>query len=247
MAFRVLAGSFKQKSGAQKRANQIKAKGFPQPWIYHHSANNLYRVQVASYGQKANADQMVARLKKAGIDAYSLSEKTAAKPKPKEESVARMPRNSWWGVTAARRGGRKPYTTTSYRQYLWNGTYPFGCGNSRHHGVDVGNVTGMPIHAWGPGTVVSTGYDQGGYYRWIQIFYPRANATITYGHLRNGTQLRVGAKVRLGTRIAKVGTKWEGINHPHVHFRAAWGKWINCIPPCSDINPYLVWRRMGLK
>lgn len=174
----------------------------------------------------------------------------------------RPKRGSWWNHTPASRGGRRPYTTTPYKLYLWNGRYPYGCpggyrrgnyvsggiarGNSRHHGVDVGNVTGMRIWAWMDGYVVSGGYDRYGYRRWIQVYYPRANVTVTHGHLLNGSQIRVGARVRRNSYLAKIGTRYDGINHPHDHIRAAWGRWVRPIPACSDIPPLRAWRACGM-
>lgn len=71
--FRVIAGAFGERSNAQTRANQIKAKGFGEPWIYRHG--NFHTVQVASFSDPVAADEMVVRLKAAKFDAYALAEK----------------------------------------------------------------------------------------------------------------------------------------------------------------------------
>lgn len=71
--FRVIAGAFGEKSNAQTRANQIKAKGFGEPWIYKHGS--VHRVQVGSFSDPASADDLVMKLKAAKFEAYALAEK----------------------------------------------------------------------------------------------------------------------------------------------------------------------------
>lgn len=71
--FRVIAGAFGEKPNAQTRANQIKAKGFGEPWIYKHGS--VHRVQVGSFSDPASADDLVVRLKAAKFEAYALAEK----------------------------------------------------------------------------------------------------------------------------------------------------------------------------
>lgn len=150
-----------------------------------------------------------------------------------------MPAGTWWGV----RGGR---TTASYNQYFPG--YRFGCrGDQRHKGVDVGAPTGNRIHAWGKGRVVGRGYDTGGYNRWIQVYFPRVNMSLTLGHLRNGTEMRVGQHFTRGRVWARIGTKADGLNHSHVHYRAARGNHGRYpIGPCEDMNPFILWKALGL-
>lgn len=157
-----------------------------------------------------------------------------------------IPRGTWWAVGKKGRWGRKPRTTTGYKVYCWRGRYPFGCsGNSRHHGLDIGNQKGMPIYAWGRCVIRVNGYDHGGYARYVQVFFPDVNWSLTLGHLLNGSTYPVGTWFRKGQYIARVGTKRDGINHPHVHYRAAPGDWRRAIPPCADRPPGILWNKLN--
>lgn len=155
-----------------------------------------------------------------------------------------LPSNTWYGVGP--KWGYKPHTTTSYLKYLWQGRYPYGCKNSRHHGLDIGKTVGMPIYTWGRCKITLNRYDLYGYHRYVQVYFPSVNMSLTLGHLRNGSTYPVGTWFKKGQYIAKVGTKREGINHPHVHYRAARGNWGRTpIPPCSDLNPAQIWNALN--
>jgi len=156
---------------------------------------------------------------------------TTASP-PSIQAV--MPANTWWGV----RGGR---TTSEYNEYFPG--YAFGCnGDQRHKGVDVGAPTGNRIHAWGTGRVVGRGFDPGGYNRWIQVYFPRIDMSMTLGHLLNGSEMTVGTTFQVGDLWGRIGTVEDGLNHSHVHYRAGWGNHgDNPIGPCNDVDPYIVW------
>ncbi|OEU96391.1 M23 family metallopeptidase [Streptomyces oceani] len=152
---------------------------------------------------------------------------------------AELPDDSWWGV----RDGK---TTTPYNEY--NPGYKFGCnGDQRHKGLDIGAPTGTTIHAWGSGKVVGTGYDDGGYHRWIQVYFPSIDMSMTLGHLLDGSQLKVGSTFEKGDVWAKVGTEADGLNHPHVHYRASKGNHGEAaIGPCEDMDPFVIWDALGL-
>ncbi|MFY1593155.1 M23 family metallopeptidase [Micromonospora sp. WMMD737] len=153
--------------------------------------------------------------------------------------AAPLPAGTWWGVEDGR-------TTSNYKEYFPG--YQFGCGgDQRHKGVDVGAPTGNRIYAWGAGRVVGRGYDPGGYNRWIQAYFPSVNMSLTLGHLLDGSELRVGTTFTKGTRWAKIGTRADGLNHSHVHFRAARGNHgASPIGPCEDMNPFILWDALGL-
>jgi len=170
------------------------------------------------------------------------SSPATASTKPVAQSVdtaAALPAGTWWGV----QGGR---TTSHYNEYFPG--YKFGCnGDQRHKGVDVGAPTGNRIYAWGRGRVVGRGYDPGGYHRWIQVYFPSVNMSLTLGHLRDGSEMPVGTTFNKGALWAKVGTKTDGLNHAHVHFRAARGNHGTApIGPCEDMNPFTLWNALGL-
>ncbi|MFE9042563.1 M23 family metallopeptidase [Streptomyces sp. NPDC007818] len=186
----------------------------------------------------------VAALASAGLLA-ALPVTTAAATGPGTIAAARsadaaaLPAGTWWGV----KGG---YTTANYNEYFPG--YQFGCnGDQRHKGVDVGAPTGNRVYAWGNGRVVGRGYDAGGYNRWIQVYFPSVNMSLTLGHLLDGSELRVGTTFRKGDVWAKVGTKADGLNHAHTHFRAARGNHgASPIGPCEDMNPFIIWDALGL-
>lgn len=155
---------------------------------------------------------------------------------------------AWWGVD----GGE---TTHEYDEYLRNGSYRFGClGDSRHKGVDVRAETGSPIRAWGRGYVRYNSYDAGGYNRFIGLYYPDANMSVDMGHLLNGSvRVGVGEWFEAGQVLALMGTEQDGLGRKggvedqHVHFRVGVGDWENrAVSPCNDINPYKLWKALGL-
>lgn len=153
-------------------------------------------------------------------------------------TAATMPAGTWWGVYNGR-------TTASFDEYIPG--YDFGCNGAPYHaGVDVGAPTGNWIYAWGPGRVVGRGYDNGGYNRWIQVYFPSTNQSLTLGHLLDGTELPVGTWFERGDKWAEIGTNADGLGASHVHFRADWGNHgYYPISPCEDINPFVVWDDLG--
>lgn len=64
--YRVQAGAFKNKSGAETYVKKLKAAGFD---AFIVKIGNLYKVQVGAFSKKANATAMVKKLKDAGFDA----------------------------------------------------------------------------------------------------------------------------------------------------------------------------------
>jgi len=60
--YRVQIGAYKYKANAQKRLNEVKAKGYSAIVI----VDSLYRVQVGAFKNKSNAEAMVTKLKKDG-------------------------------------------------------------------------------------------------------------------------------------------------------------------------------------
>lgn len=159
-----------------------------------------------------------------------------------------MPAGTWWGV--GRYKGRRPRTVTGHGVLLWKGKYPFGCNarpqtRSRHMGLDIGNIPGSPLYAWADGYVIATGYDAGGYHRWLQVVFPSVNWSLTLGHLLNGSQVRVGTRFQRGQYLARIGTKRDGLTYPHVHYRSAPGRWRRCITPCASVPPIRLWNRLN--
>ncbi|MFB6550768.1 MULTISPECIES: M23 family metallopeptidase [unclassified Streptomyces] len=183
----------------------------------------------------AAAAAMVAGLMAAAPAAAAPDQKSATA----RAVAAELPAGTWWGV----QGG---VTTSHYNEFFPG--YRFGCdGDQRHKGVDVGAPTGNRVYAWGRGRVVGRGYDPGGYNRWIQVYFPSVDMSLTLGHLLDGSEMRVGTTFTRGARWAKVGTEADGLNHSHVHFRAARGNHgASPVGPCEDMNPFILWDALGL-
>lgn len=163
-------------------------------------------------------------------------------------------RNAWWGVV----GGENH---NGYNVRMYSG-YQFGCnGDERHKGIDIrpkgsggpGNFidAGVPgyILAWGDGIIRFNSYDDGGYNRFIGVYFPSIDMSLDIGHLRNGdVRFRdTGDRFEQGEILASIGSKDDGLGARHVHFRAGSGHWgATAITPCKDINPYRVWQALGL-
>lgn len=65
--FRVVTGSFKEKSNAQDRAAALKKAGFDSFLSYH---NGFFRVVTGSFTKRSNAEDREATLKKKGFDSF---------------------------------------------------------------------------------------------------------------------------------------------------------------------------------
>ena len=63
--YRVQAGAYRRKEGANLMAEQIKKTGHTD--VFVRLLNGLYKVQVGAYTKKENAEATVKRLKAAGI------------------------------------------------------------------------------------------------------------------------------------------------------------------------------------
>jgi len=67
--YRVMAGSFKDKSNAEKQVQKLKRYGFEAVIM---AFGNLFRVMAGSFGDKSNAEKQVQKLKNAGFDAVIM-------------------------------------------------------------------------------------------------------------------------------------------------------------------------------
>ncbi len=76
----------------------------------------LYRVQVGAYTQKANAEAMLARLKKAGFDAIIVTEGTAAAATPAKPAIKK-------GSKVKVKSGAKDYDGRTLASFVYNTVY----------------------------------------------------------------------------------------------------------------------------
>ena len=125
--------------------------------------------------------------------------------------------------------GRGGGTVCSARGYAWpvqggRITQGFGMtsfarsgayGGAGHNGIDIGAPNGTPVYATASGTVVSVGFNDNSYGKWIVIKHTDGYYSL-YGHL---SQQRVsnGQTVNRGDRIGDIGSTGFATG-PHLHF-----------------------------
>jgi murein DD-endopeptidase MepM/ murein hydrolase activator NlpD len=93
--------------------------------------------------------------------------------------------------------------------------YPPGHGGRRHDGIDFPVPMGTPVGAGGVGTVISAGWNSGGYGNLIVIQH-RLGYQSWYAHL-SSIAVSSGQAVAGGTRIGNVGSTGHSTG-PHLHF-----------------------------
>ena len=93
--------------------------------------------------------------------------------------------------------------------------YPPGHNGARHDGIDFPAPQGTPVGAAGVGTVISAGWNSGGYGN-LMIVQHRLGYQTWYAHLSRFA-VGVGAHVSGGVTIAYVGTTGHSTG-PHLHF-----------------------------
>jgi murein DD-endopeptidase MepM/ murein hydrolase activator NlpD len=88
-------------------------------------------------------------------------------------------------------------------------------GGAGHNGIDIGAPTGTPVYATSSGTVVSVGFNNNSYGKWVVIRHTDGYFSL-YGHL---SQQRVsnGQTVNRGDRIGDIGATGFATG-PHLHF-----------------------------
>ncbi|MDY6924821.1 MAG: M23 family metallopeptidase [Pseudomonadota bacterium] len=87
---------------------------------------------------------------------------------------------------------------------------------ARHHkGVDIAAPQGTSVFVASEGEVVDTGYDSGGYGRFIEVRHPNGMTTL-YAHLSRVDVAR-GDRLGDGERIGLVGSTGRSTG-PHLHF-----------------------------
>lgn len=92
---------------------------------------------------------------------------------------------------------------------------------ARHHdGVDIAAPTGTGVRVAAEGRVLRTGYDAGGYGRFIEVQHPNGMSSL-YGHLSR-IDVASGDAVASGQRIGLVGSTGRSTG-PHLHFEVRRG------------------------
>jgi murein DD-endopeptidase MepM/ murein hydrolase activator NlpD len=92
---------------------------------------------------------------------------------------------------------------------------------ARHHdGVDIAAPQGTGVYVSAEGRVLRTGYDAGGYGRFIEVRHPNGMTTL-YGHLSR-VDVASGDAVGSGDRIGLVGSTGRSTG-PHLHFEVRRG------------------------
>jgi murein DD-endopeptidase MepM/ murein hydrolase activator NlpD len=97
-----------------------------------------------------------------------------------------------------------------------------------HRGLDIAAPIGTPIYASDGGTVISAGWNSGGYGQLIEIDHKNGYTT-RYAHL-NKISVKVGQEVPQGFRIGDMGTTGRSTG-PHLHFEIRKGG--GAVDPCS--------------
>ncbi len=88
-------------------------------------------------------------------------------------------------------------------------------GGAGHNGIDIGAPTGTPVFATASGTVVSVGFNNNSYGKWIVIRHDDGYFSL-YGHL-SAQSVSNGQSVTRGQRIGSIGATGFATG-PHLHF-----------------------------
>lgn len=95
--------------------------------------------------------------------------------------------------------------------YAKSGAY----GGAGHNGIDIGAPSGTPVYATSAGTVVSVGFNNNSYGKWIVIRHNDGYFSL-YGHL-SAQNVSNGQAVTRGQRIGAIGSTGFATG-PHLHF-----------------------------
>lgn len=110
---------------------------------------------------------------------------------------------------------------------------------ARHHdGVDIAAPRGTGVLVAAEGRVLRTGYDAGGYGKFIEVVHPNGMSTL-YGHLSR-VDVATGDAVGVGERIGLVGSTGRSTG-PHLHFEVRRGdRQINPVRVMGESFPVVV-------
>ena len=113
-----------------------------------------------------------------------------------------------------------PNAPMRFNGYIWpaKGVLTSGYGwrwGRMHKGIDIAGPVGTPIVAAAPGTVISAGWNSGGYGNLVKVKHPDGSTTL-YAH-NSRIMVRRGQSVKQGQLIAKMGSTGFSTG-PHLHF-----------------------------
>jgi murein DD-endopeptidase MepM/ murein hydrolase activator NlpD len=97
-----------------------------------------------------------------------------------------------------------------------------------HKGIDIAGPVGTPINAAADGTVISAGWNSGGYGNLVEIKHSDGTTT-RYGH-NSRLSVSVGQTVRQGQQLAEMGSTGHSTgSHLHFEIRPTGGSAVNPI------------------
>ncbi|MBV9528210.1 M23 family metallopeptidase [Sphingomonas sp.] len=105
---------------------------------------------------------------------------------------------------------------------------PFHAGAAMHPGIDLAGAYGTPIYATADGTVLRSGWNNGGYGNMVEIDHGRGIVT-RYGHM-SAVLVQAGDHITRGQQIGRMGSTGRSTgNHLHYEVRID-GRPVNPIP-----------------
>ncbi len=97
-----------------------------------------------------------------------------------------------------------------------------------HKGIDIAGPVGTPINAAADGTVISAGWNSGGYGNLVELRHSDGTTT-RYGH-NSRLSVSVGQTVRQGQQLAEMGSTGHSTgSHVHFEIRPTGGSAVNPI------------------
>ncbi|MBE7381391.1 MAG: LysM peptidoglycan-binding domain-containing M23 family metallopeptidase [Leptolyngbya sp. SIO1E4] len=125
-----------------------------------------------------------------------------------------------------------PEAPAHFRGYAWpaQGVLTSGYGwrwGRMHRGIDIAGPVGTPIFSAGPGVVVRSGWNSGGYGNMVDVRHPDGSMT-RYAH-NSRLLVQEGQQVRQGQQIAEMGSTGYSTG-PHLHFEIH-------LPDEGTVNP----------
>ena len=97
-----------------------------------------------------------------------------------------------------------------------------------HKGIDIAGPIGTPINAAADGTVISAGWNSGGYGNLVEVKHSDGTTT-RYGH-NSRISVSVGQTVRQGQQLAEMGSTGHSTgSHLHFEIRPTGGTAVNPI------------------